>query len=58
MKFNENLYNQLTRKRNELNKIKRKLEKEGFDRLVEEVDDEIMLLSGMIADLVLAPIGE
>lgn len=58
MKFNENLYQQLKSKRQELEKIKTKLNKLGFDRLVEETKNEIELLSNMITEILLAPIDE
>lgn len=58
MKFNENLYQQLKSKRQELEKIKTKLNKLGFDRLVEETENEIELLSNMITEILLAPIDE
>lgn len=58
MKFNENLYQQLKSKRQELGKIKKKLEKLGFDSLADKVDDEMWVVSRMIDDVLLAPIDE
>lgn len=56
MKFNENLYQQLKSKREELGKIKKKLEKLGFDSLADKVDDEMWVVSKMIDDILLGEV--